>query len=172
MELGVPKFDTYPVLGRLKERGILYSFFEHPAVFTVEEGKELLSHIPGQGTKNLFITDQKKSQFGLVTVCEEKRVDLRQLGEQIGFGRVSFGSPERLKNLLDVEPGSVSPLAILSPGASPVQFFLDEDLLLFDQIQAHPLKNTATVVFNPKEVFLDFFRECGIQTRAIKIPCV
>jgi hypothetical protein len=34
------------------------------------------------------------------------------------------------------------------------------------------LKNTATVVFNPKDVFLDFFQECGIKTNAIKIPCV
>ena len=138
--------QKYPILSQLERGGIAFTLFEHPPIFTVEEGKKLLSHIPGQGTKNLFVTDKKRSKFALITVCEEKRVDLKALGETCGFGRVSFASAEKLKELLNLEPGSVTALGMLHSDAKNVEFFIDQDLLTFNHIQMHPLINSATIV--------------------------
>ncbi len=172
MELTSVEQARYPILQELHTAGVCYAFFEHPPVFTVEEGLELLAHIPGQGTKNLFVTDKKKHRLGLVTVCEEKRVDLKQLGEQIGFGRLSFGSADRLRQCLGVEPGSVSPLAMLFHGAQHVDCFVDADLFAAEQIQIHPLRNTATILVAPHELFHQFFSSRGIAAQQIQIPCL
>jgi Ala-tRNA(Pro) deacylase len=172
MELTSVEQARYPILQELHTAGVRFTFFEHPPVFTVEEGLELLAHIPGQGTKNLFVTDKKKQRLALVTVCEEKRVDLKQLGEQIGFGRLSFGSADRLRQCLGVEPGSVSPLAILFHGSQHVDCFVDADLFIADQIQIHPLRNTATIVVSPQELYLQFFNSRGISVQQLQIPCI
>ena len=43
-----------------------------------------------------------------------KRVDLRALAGQIGDGKLSFASPERMMTHLGVTPGSVSPFGLIN----------------------------------------------------------
>ena len=50
----------------------------------------------------------------LVVAIEDRAVDLKRLGEVLGAGWLSFGSPERLRRHLGVEPGSVTPLALIN----------------------------------------------------------
>ncbi|RZO43526.1 MAG: prolyl-tRNA synthetase associated domain-containing protein, partial [Proteobacteria bacterium] len=92
----------------LDEYQISYKKFDHSPVYTVEESKKLSPAMSGGKTKNLFVRDKKGKHHILLTVEQDKRVDLKKVSEFIGYGRLSFCSPERLLKYLGVEPGSVS----------------------------------------------------------------
>src|SRR3569833_1690543 len=89
-------FDTH---------GIDHSTLEHPAVFRVEEGKEIKAALPGAHTKNLFLKDAK-DQLWLISALGETRIDLKSLPRTIGSARLSFGREELLNEALGVGPGA------------------------------------------------------------------
>ena len=157
------------IVKALTEAGIEYTLFEHPAVFTVEEGKELLKNIPGHGTKNLFLVEEKGSGVYLFTVCEEIRVDLKALAISVGVKRFSFGSPELLQSCLELTPGSVTPLGLVHDSDNRVNAYIDENLADEDLIQVHPLRNTATVVLKRRSL-TTFLESYNINIIPIPIP--
>lgn len=129
---------------RLDALGIAHSTKNHPPVFTVSESQSLRDEIPGGHTKNLFLKD-KKGRFFLVTVEEDAEIDLKGIHRLIGAtGRVSFGKPEPLMELLGVVPGSVTAFGAVNDTEGSVTVVLDEALMRHDTINAHPLRNDAT----------------------------
>jgi Ala-tRNA(Pro) deacylase len=128
----------------LAELGIAVSTRRHPALFTVADSQALRGEIAGGHTKNLFLKD-KKDNFFLVSVGEEAVVDLKQIHHAIGAaGRVSFGKPEMLMELLGVVPGAVTVFGLINDTAGRVKVVLDQDLMGHAVINAHPLTNEAT----------------------------
>lgn len=124
--------------------GIRHETVEHPAVFTVEESKRLRGELPGAHVKNLFVKD-KKGRLFLISAVEDTQIDLKRIHETIGgSGRVSFGSADLLRDVLGVEPGSVTPLAAINDASGRVTVVLDERLMEHDRINVHPLVNTMT----------------------------
>lgn len=128
----------------LADHGISVSTVRHPPLFTVADSQALRGEIPGGHTKNLFLKD-KKDNFFLVTVGEEAEVDLKQIHHLIGAaGRVSFGKPEMLMELLGVIPGAVTVFGLINDTAGRVKVFLDQELMSHEVINGHPLTNEAT----------------------------
>lgn len=141
-----------PLAGRFAALGIAAVTYAHPAVFTVEEGEGFKHLIPGGHTKNLFLKD-KKGQLWLVTAHAETIVDLKFLPAKIGAARLSFGSADRLKEALDVVPGSVTPLALINDAPQQsLRFVLDERLMGFETINCHPLRNDQTTCLAPQDL--------------------
>lgn len=137
--------------------GIVPRTVEHEAVFTVEQSQALRGTIPGQHTKNLFLKDKKGALF-LVTAAEDAALDLKRLHTVIGArGRLSFGSADLLMDTLGIEPGSVSPLALVNDRAGRVAFVLDRTVAEAPLVNVHPLRNTATVTLEGDQFarFLD-----------------
>jgi Ala-tRNA(Pro) deacylase len=147
------------ILAHLDGLGIEAETFAHPAVFTVEESLQHTAHLPGAHVKNLFLKD-KKDKLWLVTCRHDLRVDLNALSRRLGAARFSFGRPELLKEVLGVEPGSVTPLALVNDTAGRVQPVLDEQLLEHPQVNCHPLRNTASTAIGSTEL-VRFMRSCG-----------
>lgn len=117
----------------------------HEPVMTVEEAKAARVRHPLAGThiKNLFLRN-KKGRMWLVVVVEDRRVDLRALGAQIGAGNLSFASSERLLRHLGVRPGSVTPFGIINDVEGLVSVVLDEAVLGGEAVCCHPLVNDKT----------------------------
>ena len=65
----------------LDTHGVGYDRHDHPPVYTVEESKQLVPEIPGGKTKNLFLRDKKGTRHILLTVEQDKRVDLKRVSE-------------------------------------------------------------------------------------------
>src|SRR5439155_23043687 len=85
----------------------------HPALFTVEQSRELRGTIPGGHTKNLFLKDKKGALF-LVTALEDAVIALRSLHQRLGAsGRFSFASAEILRATLSIDLGAFSTFAIM-----------------------------------------------------------
>lgn len=61
----------------LKRKGIWYEITEHKAVYNMAELSEIEMPYPQADAKNLFIRDDKKRNYYLLTVKGDKRVDLK-----------------------------------------------------------------------------------------------
>jgi hypothetical protein len=130
----------------LNALAIPYETHAHPPVFTVDEAKrhrpEDSLEAPGHHTKNLFLRN-KKGRMWLVTLHEDRPVDLKDLGARLGAGNLSFASAARLRTHLGVEPGSVTPLAVINDTAQEVTLVLDQALTV-GHVWCHPLTNDRT----------------------------
>lgn len=156
------------LLGYLADLGIHVTTVEHPPLYTVEEAQRLRGEIAGAHTKNLFLRDRKDNYF-LLTVDEEAQVDLKQVHHLIGAsGKVSFGKPEMLMELLGVTPGAVTAFGIVNDIAHRVVMVFDEGLIRNPLINAHPLTNTATTTI-ARDDLLRFAEATGHQPLVLKL---
>jgi ADP-ribose pyrophosphatase YjhB (NUDIX family) len=128
---------------RLGALGIETETVEHPPVFTVEEAKRHRVDARGHHVKNLFLRN-KKGAMWLVTTTEDRPIDLKRLAARLGAGHLSFGSAERLREHLGVEPGSVTPFAALHDEAHNVTSVLDQEIAGGERVHCHPLTNDRT----------------------------
>ncbi len=158
-----------PLLARLEELGISVAIHRHPPLHTVAESQALRGTLPGSHIKNLFLRDKKRNKW-LVTVPEDASVDLKALRHVIGAsGNLSFGNAELLAEHLGVEPGSVTPFAVMNDTADQVTMVLAKNVLDHDPINAHPLHNEATAAI-AKVDLLCFLEACGHPPIIIDLP--
>jgi len=152
------------LFARLAALGIAAATHHHAAVFTVEEAQALRGALPGAHCKSLFLRDKKGRQF-LVVCLEDRRIDMKALAGIIGAGRLSFGSPERLRAALGVEPGSVTPFAAINDEARhAVAIVLDAEMMRAPLVNYHPLINTMTTALAPADL-LRFLEATGHRPR-------
>lgn len=136
--------DKMEIYHYLSERNIAYETMEHKAVYNMEELAAVELPHSECYAKNLFVRDDKKRKYYLITVMGKKRVDLKEFRRQHGLRALSFASEEELRTILGLTPGSVSPFGILNNIGGVVHFYLDESFR-DGNIAVHPNDNTATV---------------------------
>ncbi len=158
--------DLYQILA---DHRIEYERYDHPAVYTVEDVKRLVPPLPAAKTKNLFLRDHKGRRHFLVIVPADKRVDIKALNAAIGSSRLSFGSANRLKKYLGVDPGSVTVFALINDPDHKVELIMDESLWEQETFQFHPLVNTSTLLVSRKNLkrFLAF---TGHEVNTLMVP--
>jgi len=147
------------LFAHLEGLGIRTRTVQHPPVFTVEEAKALRGDLPGAHIKNLFLRN-KKGEMWLVVAEESRPIDLKTLGERLGAGRLSFGSPERLMSYLGVAPGAVTPFALINDAQGEVRVAIDKAVLEKDPVNCHPLTNDMTTAIAPRDL-LAFLERSG-----------
>jgi Ala-tRNA(Pro) deacylase len=152
----------------LDRHGIAHSTIAHPPLFTVEQSKALRGEIPGGHTKNLFLKDKKDAVF-LVVALESAAIDLKGLHRLLGAsGRFSFGPADLMRELIGVEPGSVTPFGVINDKASRVTVVLDEPMLEHDILNYHPLVNTRTTAIT-RDDLVKFLRATGHEPRIVRV---
>ena len=156
------------VVERLAELGISYERHEHPPVATVEEAEAHWAGIDSTHCKNLFLRNQKGNRHYLVVLVHSKKADLRKVAEQIGDGKLSFASPERLMAHLGLTPGSVSPFGLINDREHAVRVVLDRDLEAAARFSFHPNVNTATYVVSAED-FEKFLAACGNTVQHVTV---
>jgi Ala-tRNA(Pro) deacylase len=161
----VSRDELFAFLDRL---GIAHRTVNHPAVFTVEEARSLRGQTAGGHTKNLFLRDKKGAPF-LVVAEEDTVIELKSLHRLLGAsGRFSFGSPELMRELLGVEPGSVTPFAVINDKERRVTVILDAALTAHDVLHFHPLVNTGTTTI-PRDGLIAFLESTGHTPRIVAL---
>ena len=136
----------------LRALGIAFERYEHPPVASAIGAEEHWSGIDACHTKNLFLRNKKGTRHYLVILPLLKRADMRAVSDQIGDGRLSFGTVEQMLAHLGVTPGSVSPFGLIHDAARAIHVYLDEELKTSGRISFHPNINTSTLVLT----FADF----------------
>jgi len=148
----------------LDSLGIAHKSVSHPPLFTVGESQALRGKIPGAHTKNLFLRDKKGTVF-LVVTLEDAAIELRSLHRLLGAsGRFSFGSADLMRELIGVEPGSVTPFAVINDKLLRVTVVLDAAMMAHAVLNFHPLVNTGTTTIS-REALLQFLEATGHKPR-------
>ncbi len=135
------KQETYQFL---RDQGIEFEITEHEAVYNMQELDAVQLPYPDRDAKNLFVRDDKKRNYYLITVMGNKRVDLKEFRKTHELRNLSFATADDLMAIMGLLPGAVTPLGLLCDGEKKVTFFMDR---AFEKglIGVHPNDNTATV---------------------------
>ena len=137
------KQDIYALLN---EKQLWHEITEHQAVYHMDDFFGVKLPYPEADAKNLFIRDDKKQNYYLLTVPGSKRVDLKAFRKAHGTRPLSFASADDLMAIMKLIPGAVTPFGVLNDEAHKVKVFLDSGFLEHDSlIGVHPNDNTATV---------------------------
>lgn len=137
------KSEVYAFLDNNK---VWHEITEHGAVYNMAELENVELPYPDRDAKNLFVRDDKRREYYLITVKGDKRVDLKQFRRDHGTRPLTFASPEELQEILGLIPGAVTPLGTLNDKENRVVFYMDGEFLGGSGIIGiHPNDNTATV---------------------------
>ena len=153
----------------LRHNGIWHEVTEHKAVFNMAELAEIDVPYSEADAKNLFVRDDKKRNFYLITVKGDKRVDLKGFRRANGTRPLSFATEEDLNRVLSLMAGAVTPLGVLNDQERMVKVFLDRDFLVPPGlIGVHPNDNTATVWLKTEDL-VSIIREHGNEIGMVTI---
>ncbi|WP_277041690.1 prolyl-tRNA synthetase associated domain-containing protein [Turicimonas muris] len=156
----MPKHKIYELLN---SKNIHFEVTAHRAVFNMAEASTLKLPYPEDEAKNLFVRDDKKRNYYLITVKGDKKVNLKEFARQNNTRSLSFASGTDLKNYLGLIPGAVTPLGLLNDEECKVLFFLDRAFLESSGlIGVHPNDNTSTIWLKTQDL-LDIVQEHGNQ---------
>ena len=155
------------LMEKLEQLGIAFSVHHHPPLRTVEDSKALRGNLNGMHVKNLYLRDKKKRNY-LVVAEEDRTIDLKTLHGQIGSDRLSFGSADRLFEMLGVRPGAVSPFTLINDLDNKVSLFLDAELMNASQLFFHPLVNDMTLGVSP-DGLSRFFAHTGHEPHLVTL---
>ncbi len=132
----------------------------YPPHSTVEEGKALRGQMAGTFTKNLLLKD-KKGRLFIVVAHEDRAIDLKTLHGRIGAsGRVGFASAAQMRSVLGIDPGALTPFAIINDSEGLVTLVIDADLMGAAQLNFHPMVQTESVGLSPADLRA-FIESCG-----------
>jgi Ala-tRNA(Pro) deacylase len=151
----------------LDQLAIRHRTIAHPPLFTVAESQQLRGEIPGGHTKNLFLRDKRGALF-LVAALENAAIDLKRLHLRLGAGRLSFVSPAQMHELIGVEPGAVTPFAVINDTSFRVTTVLDAEMIRQPILNFHPLVNTLTTALCPKDL-VKFLEATGHPPKVLAI---
>ena len=158
------KQEIYDYLSSL---GIEYETTEHEAIFNVEELEAAKLPHPEAQAKNLFVRDDKKRHYYIITVKEYKNVNLKNFRLKHGLRPLSFASADDLMSMMKLSPGSVTPLGLLNDESAAVELYLDDEFT--GLIGVHPNENTATVWILVNDL-LTIIKEHGNPVHVVEIP--
>ena len=145
--------DKQEIYNYLTEKGIWHHIVEHEAVYNMSEASGIENPYPGYDAKNLFIRDDKKQHYYLITVRGDQRVDLKAFRQQHQTRPLCFASAEDLMSIMSLIPGAVTPFGLLNDEQRRVSLFLDKHFLQDEAlIGVHPNDNTATVWLHTKDL--------------------
>ena len=156
-------------LSAVDQKNIWYEITEYEPVFNMEELSKIKIPYPEYDAKNLFVRDDKKRNYYLITVRGDKRIDLKEFENKYGTRRLSFASQKYLSNIMDLIPEAVTPLGLLNDKDNKVQFYIDKNFIKDEHIiGVHPNDNTATIWLKVEDL-IDIIKENGNTLNVVEI---
>ncbi len=137
------------IVALLQEKGVGFELAEHPPVYTIDEMLALSLPHPKDIAKNLFLRDDKKQNYYLIVLREDKKADLKKIRSVLSARPLRFASEEDLEAYLGVTTGAVTPFGLLNDTEHKVKACVDKDLKR-GLVGVHPNENTATVYLQAK----------------------
>lgn len=141
------------VIERLRALDIPCEVHEHQAAPTMEDCLALPYAAPDVTfCKNILLCNRQMTDFYLLVMPPEKPFRTSAVSKLLGSSRLSFAPNEYLMDMLGLESGSLSPLALWFDEGKRVKLVIDGEVRKQGRIAFHPCDNTATVIFQ-QDVF-------------------
>lgn len=147
----LPKEErVYDLLERLD---VPFERVDHDAVGTIEGYAEIEKLLDIEICKNLFLRNSKGDQYYLLMLPGGKHLVTKDLAKKIGSTRLSFGTPEKMEEYLDITPGSVSVLGLMNDHENNIQLLVDNDIKKWEYFGCHPCINTSSLKIKTADLF-------------------
>ena len=143
----------YDLLDRLE---IAYGRVDHEAADTMEVCREIDETLCALICKNLFLCNRQGTAFYLLMMPGDKPFKTKELSAQIQSARLSFATPDKMLEYLDILPGAVSVMGLANDTGKAVQLLIDEDVLRGEYFGCHPCVNTSSLRIRTSDL-LDVF---------------
>lgn len=154
----------------LDNLNISYKTLTHPAAFTIEECQKVRDIVQVPVFKNLFLTNRQQTRFYLLLIPGEKIFKTKYLSSQINAPRLSFATEDQMSRIMDVHPGSVTPMGLINDRDKEVNILLDEDLREYPLFACHPCINTSSVVMRLEDLVNKFIPATGHDIKWVNLP--
>ncbi len=153
----------------IKNKNIWYEITEHEAVFNMQGLSNIEIPYPDYIAKNIFVHDDKKRNYYLITIKGNKKVDLKVFRNNNKIRPLSFASEKDLAEIIKLKVGSVTPLGLLNDSELRVEFYIDQDFMNDKQIiGVHPNDNTATLWLKVDNL-INIVKEHGNEVHIVDI---
>ena len=153
------------IFEKLKDLWVSFENFEHNPVFSCDEARWV--EVPWERVKTLFLRNKKPDMYYLVVLWDEKKLEANKLRILINEAKLSFWSPERMQEVIWVQPGHVSPFALINTIDFPVKVIFDYELKN-SLIWFHPWRNDNTTVL--KIVWVEkFIKSLGFDFEYLEL---
>lgn len=133
------------ILEKLKELNINYELFSHKATFSCEQARDV--EIPWKRVKSLVLTNKNKTDFFMIVLLDEKKLDTKKIQKFFWEKKISFAKNEKILELIWVEIGHISPFALINNLEKNIKIVFDSGIKS-KKVWFHPLRNDKTVVLN------------------------
>ena len=150
--------QTYQLLQRL---GIEFDRVDHDEAATMEDCAAISAVLGVDICKNLVLTPRNRSAFYLLCLPGDKHFLTKDFSKQIGSSRLSFAPAEDMQELLGVQPGSASVLALMNDPAHRVTLAMDRQVIESEYFGCHPCRNTSSVKLKTADVLEVFLKHTG-----------
>lgn len=109
--------------------------------------------------KNLFLKDKKKNYYFLCTL-HSKNVNLKSLAVSLHTSNLRFVEADSLKEMLNLLPGSLTPLAMKYDSKNVVKLYFDSEIEKMEEVVIHPLHNYSSITLRRADVikFCEFYK--------------
>ena len=75
--------DKENIIQNLKNKNIWFELEEHQVVFNMDDLDEVNLRYKNRDAKNIFVRDDKKLNYYLITIKGDKKVDLKQFRKSL-----------------------------------------------------------------------------------------
>lgn len=133
----------------LDELNIFYTNYQHQAVISCSEAKWI--DIPWKRVKSLLIHNKKKTQFYMIVLEDNKKLETNKVRDFFNDTKMSFSSQEDMIEKIWVKIWHVSPFALVNNIHNDIKVVFDTSLLGVE-VWFHPLTNDQTIVLGMQDV--------------------
>lgn len=154
----------------LDQLQIPFTRIDHEPADTIEICHPIEKNLGAKICKNLFLANRQQTVFYLLLIPGDKPFKTKYLSKQINSSRLSFGSADKMMELLCIAPGSVSVFGLMNDKEKAVNLLIDEDLKKDEFIGFHPCKNTSTLKIRYKDLLERFLPGIDRTFQYVELP--
>lgn len=154
---------------------IKYELIQHDPFFTCAESgsfwKQRAKQNPEKTTSNaksLLVRNKKKTEYFLVLLDCELKIDMKALAQKLDTTRLSFASPNDLEQLMKVYPGCVNPFSLIHDKSQKIKLFIQKEILDFSHQAYHPGDNKFSVELTTTD-FLKYLKNNSITHHILEL---
>ena len=159
---------VYDLLDRLC---VHYEGVDHEPLVSAQCGEcdEIAEALEVHICKNLFLCNRKKTEFYMLTLPGEKHFVTADFSKRIGVSRLSFAPADKMEELLNLTPGSVSVLGMMNDKDHKVHLFFDEELTHEEFFGCHPCINTSSLKLRTDDVLNVIMPALGVDYGIVRV---
>lgn len=155
----------------LEENGVEYVRAEHDEAATIELCKGVEKIIGAEICKNLLLCNRQQTKFYMLLIPGDMPFKTKYLSAQINSSRLSFAGGEKMEELLNVSPGSLTVLSLMFDKNKEVELLIEKNVLEKEFFACHPCVNTATVRFKTADLTEKILPALGREYTVVDLEC-